>query len=203
MRPPVSPSAPPLQHQGGASGQWAEAHFSPDGKTVVCIREGDLRFWDVAIAQTVLTTLPHPDQIAAVAFSPDGKAILTDDYDNIVRLWDTATGRSIGIPLLHQRVIGGLAFSADCKAVLTSSGDNRAPGLCDVASGEPLGPPLPHQDKVLTCALRSRWQGRSDRHAPTTRPGSGMGPLDCPWDRPCTTKEPSCQWRLALMARPF
>ncbi len=44
----------------------------------------------------------HGRTVAAVAFSPDGKTILTGSADNTARLWDAATGGPIGQPLEHR-----------------------------------------------------------------------------------------------------
>ena len=38
----------------------------------------------------------------SVAFSPDGKTILTGSFDKTARLWDAATGRPLGQPMEHS-----------------------------------------------------------------------------------------------------
>ena len=65
-------------------------------------------------------------RVVAVAFSPDGKAVLTGSLDRTARLWDAATGRPIGPPLAHQGEVIAVAFSPDGKAVLTGSQDRTA-----------------------------------------------------------------------------
>jgi WD40 repeat protein len=62
----------------------------------------------------------------AVAFSPDGKAVLTGSRDTTARLWNAADGTPIGPPLWHQGFVNAVVFSPDGKAVLTGSSDGMA-----------------------------------------------------------------------------
>ena len=63
--------------------------------------------------------------ITALAFSPDGKAVLTGSYDETVRLWNTTDGTPIGPKLQHQGYVWAVAFSPDGKTVVTGSNDTR------------------------------------------------------------------------------
>jgi tetratricopeptide (TPR) repeat protein len=58
-----------------------------------------------------------------VAFSPDGKAVLTGSVDNTARLWSAASGKELTPPLRHQGQVTAVAFSPDGKAVVTGSQD--------------------------------------------------------------------------------
>jgi hypothetical protein len=66
--------------------------------------------------------LSHKDAIRAMAFSPDGKTVLTGSDDNTARLWETASGKPLGLPPLQHKGRGThVAFSPDGKTVLTGS----------------------------------------------------------------------------------
>lgn len=66
----------------------------------------------------------HGDEVWCVAFSPDGKTILTGCRDRMARLWDAATGQPIGPPMAHPFLehFGQLSvsFSPDGRFLLTT-----------------------------------------------------------------------------------
>jgi WD40 repeat protein/serine/threonine protein kinase/tetratricopeptide (TPR) repeat protein len=89
--------------------------------------------------------LSHGDQVRSVAFSRDGKTILTGSFDQTARLWDAETGRPIGEPLVNPERVFCAAFSPDGKTILAGCGDGTA-RLWDAATGRPSGRPLKHMN---------------------------------------------------------
>ena len=115
----------------------------------------------------------HGGIVTAVAFSPDGKTILTGSHDRTARLEDAATGRQVGQPMLHSGTVESVAFSPDGKTVLTGSGDNAA-RLWDIASGRSIGQPLPHPGAVYAVAF-SPDRLRTRRHRRCRRDSAALG----------------------------
>jgi WD40 repeat protein len=90
-----------------------------------------------------------------VAFSPDGKTVLTGSTDGTARLWSASSGKELTPPLRHQgpvRAVSAVAFSPDGKAVLTGSLDGTA-RLWSASSGKELTGPLRHQGPVWAVAF--------------------------------------------------
>ncbi|MEB3357613.1 MAG: caspase family protein [Synechococcales bacterium] len=65
----------------------------------------------------------HQSSVMSVAFSPDGKTIVSGSEDNTIRLW-SIDGTPIGQPFQgHQASVWSVAFSPDGKTIVSGSED--------------------------------------------------------------------------------
>ena len=94
----------------------------------------------------------HTGRVAAVAWSPDGKHILTGSWDNSGRIWDVATGKELQRLNGHSAVIFGVAYSPDSKLVATASGD-KSVRLWDSTTGKEVRKLDGHTKEVFGVAF--------------------------------------------------
>jgi tetratricopeptide (TPR) repeat protein len=81
----ILPTALQFQH----AGQSWPPRFSPYGRLVVLTSPGGVRVWDAATGDPISPPLLHPADVDGVAFSPDGRQLLTAS-DHAGRLWPLA-----------------------------------------------------------------------------------------------------------------
>jgi WD40 repeat protein len=77
--------------------------LSPDGTAVLTTSGDSARIWDTATGKPIGEPLQHQGAIKTVAFSPDGKTVLTGSEDKTARLCDVSTSDAIGKPLKLPR----------------------------------------------------------------------------------------------------
>ncbi len=120
------------------------ARLSPDGRRMATAGEDRvLHIWDTATGAPVGQPVPHEHRMTAVAFSSDGRRVVTANEES-VRIWDTASGSAVTPPMQHGDRVMHAVFSADGTQVLTASRDGTA-RVWNAASGHPVTDPLEHR----------------------------------------------------------
>ena len=103
-----------------------------------------------------LSSTRHTFDVISVAFSPDGKRIVSGSWDTSICLWDAKTGSLLGSHSISDddSEVTSVAFSPDGKRIVTGSW-NTAIYLQDVETGLQLGSPLlnGHTGKITSVAF--------------------------------------------------
>ena len=106
----------------------------------------------IQAAQWSLLIQAHHGNILSVAFSPDGKTIVSGGDDCTVRSWDLETGKPTGEPLPRHEDSGDCrAAISDGKTIFSVSEDETV-RLWEPATGKPIGEPL-QENEVLSVAV--------------------------------------------------
>ncbi|UBU09249.1 WD40 repeat domain-containing protein [Nonomuraea gerenzanensis] len=133
--------------------------LSPDGRTLATACLSTVRFYDVATRREVGSPLEHEEVVSALAYSPDGRTVVTGDFRGVTRQWDAATHRPHGPPMGrpdHGRdlasIVRRMAFTRDGRTLAVASG--KSVRLWDPATSRPRGAPIAAQrETVLDFAL--------------------------------------------------
>jgi WD40 repeat protein len=112
------------------------------------------RQWDLATGKEGPVLKSGP--LKSVAWSPDGKTIVTGSFSfygkwpevaHEARRWNAASGRFLAPALKHGGDVWAVSFTRDGKTILTGSGDKTA-RLWDAGTGQPIGKPMLHPAEV-------------------------------------------------------
>jgi WD40 repeat protein len=110
----------------GGSGAYATA-WSPDGALMATGFFGSygnsVQVWNTTTNKLVLNYTGNADVVGSVAWSPDGKYIVSSSYDGSTQVWNASTGHKIAVFEAHQRELGQAAWSPDGKTIAFITGD--------------------------------------------------------------------------------
>jgi WD40 repeat protein len=82
---------------------------------------------------------PHTNTVVGIAFSPDGKTLVTSSRDKTIAFWDVRSGERRHV-IRHAERFGPLAYSPDGKTLAVVAGaDGREVILYDPATREEKG----------------------------------------------------------------
>lgn len=76
----------------------------------------------------------HSAQVLALAFTSDGKLLVSGSVDQTIVFWNPATGNQLRALKGHSGTVNSIAFSPDDKQLASGSADNSIK-IWDVASG--------------------------------------------------------------------
>ena len=93
------------------------------------------------------SVLTYGGDVECLAFSPDGRRLVSGHDDNALRVWELPSGRLLHVLKGHSRRITCVAFSPDGRTI-ASGGEDRSVRLWDAATGQPRLTFTGHTDEL-------------------------------------------------------
>jgi WD40 repeat protein/HEAT repeat protein len=123
-RPFAMMTAQILRKLGGNYAQFAQeleqANRQNQSESDFTIDRQPLDIWNC-----VRTFSGHGDNITCVAFSPDGKFIVSSSDDQTIRLWDVREGKVLWRNGRHKDIVHFVTFSPDGQLIASASADKN------------------------------------------------------------------------------
>lgn len=147
------PPPPVLRYKSWGWHPWSvlSVAFSPDGKMLATVGNTQIYLWEclsdgaeykakinsvrvdrIWCQKAIL--MGHKQDVANIAFSPDGSLIASGSWDNTIKLFNAESGQYKTTFIGHTQSVKSVAFSPDGQTLASGSNDGTA-RLWDTATG--------------------------------------------------------------------
>jgi WD40 repeat protein len=114
-----------LQRTVADSGRLLSLSIAPDGKSLACGIGEELRLYDLSSDAPGKIVTRHDADVTTVAFSPDGRAIISGSHDQTIKRTRVVNSETDWEALGSWEQVNSVALSDDASLLATGSSDQR------------------------------------------------------------------------------
>ncbi|KIK39019.1 hypothetical protein CY34DRAFT_361562 [Suillus luteus UH-Slu-Lm8-n1] len=110
--------------------------------------ESSVKIWDAKTGKLVATLKGHTNDVTCLAWTKDGKTLISGSSDSSIRTWNTTNWKQTAVLDEHTSHVFAIAISPNDRILASVSGDKTA-RLWNLDNGQPISSPIQHPDLVL------------------------------------------------------
>jgi WD40 repeat protein len=119
-----------------------------DGPETEELIECSVKIWDAKTGRLVATLKGHTDLVLCLAWTKDGKTLVSGSWDSSIRIWNTTNWKQTAVLEEHTSWVFAIAISPNDHILASASLDNTA-RLWNLENGQPISSPIQHPESVL------------------------------------------------------
>jgi WD40 repeat protein len=129
--------------------------YSPDTNLIATggsdgwdVDEHPIKIWDAKTSKLVVTLKGHTNTVLCLAWTKDGKTLISGSNDSSIRTWNTTTWKQTAVLLEHTRGVRRIAISPNGR-ILASASYDRTARLWNLDNGQLISLPIQHADEMF------------------------------------------------------
>jgi len=126
--------------------------YSPDETFIATGGSCDIEIWDAKTGERVNALKGHTYHVWCLAWTQDGKTLISGSADHSIRTWDTTTWKQVAVLRGHTNFVESLAISPNGRILASASFDETA-RLWNLENGRPICLPLQHETMVTSTSF--------------------------------------------------
>jgi WD40 repeat protein len=109
--------------------------------------EHPIKIWDAKTGKLVATLKGHTHDVLCLAWTKDGKTLISGSWDSPIRTWNTTNWKQTAVLDEHTEGVYAIAISPNDR-ILASASYDRTARLWNLDNGQPISSPIQHADSV-------------------------------------------------------